>query len=323
MINLHDPVVQLKITSATCSFFALGSTLYRLYQRRGRFGADDSWAVFAFVALIVQVVAISLYDLPKMGGIAGFYLDGIAFYAIVWGSRLSILFSIIRIDPSSERRRRLLWVAVTFVVVSLVLIAQNFWVCDSANSFDSGKNTPNLGCHSPIQIAISQLITDIIADSILLFAPLPLFRTLINKAFRRRLTLIFSTCVVTTVVSLIHSVLILVGNPQALIAALVEDGLSLIVANIPVVVTTMVDIVGDEDQSWTSETPPFSTMFWYGESVTARHMPTDGVVAVEFPMHLVSEESGDNSQLQCMKTIKVTPTPSNQNDLESEHTDQV
>jgi hypothetical protein len=75
----------------------------------------------------------------------------------------------------------------------------------------------------------------------------------------------------------------------------------LIVANIPVVVTTMLDIVGDEDQSRTSETPPFSTMFWYGESVTTRHVPTDGVVAVEFPMHLVSEESGDNSQLQSIK----------------------
>ena len=48
--------------------------LSRLYQRRGRFGVDDSWAVFAFVALIVQVVAISLYDLPKMGGIVGKFL---------------------------------------------------------------------------------------------------------------------------------------------------------------------------------------------------------------------------------------------------------
>jgi hypothetical protein len=142
-------------------------------------------------------------------------------------------------------------------------------------------------------------------------------------------------------VSLVHSVLILVGNPQALIAALVEvrarspgisivltvgyiqGGLSLIVANIPVVVTTMVDIVGDEDQSRTSETPPFSTMFWYGESVTTKHVPTDGMVAVEFPMHLISEESGDNSQLQSIKTIKVTPIPSNQNDLESGHADQV
>jgi hypothetical protein len=134
----------------------------------------------------------------------------------VWGSRLSILFGIIRIDPSSERRKQLFWAAVAFIVVSLVLIAQIFWVCEAF--FYSGKYTPNLHCHSSLQIAVCQLISkcslffdrysthitfvtaDIIADSILLFSPLPLFRNLINKALRRRLTLIFTTCVVTTVV---------------------------------------------------------------------------------------------------------------------------
>ncbi|KAF7342333.1 hypothetical protein MVEN_01821700 [Mycena venus] len=255
---------------------------------------------------------------------AVFYLTGITFYAIVWGSRLSILFSIIRIDPTFERRRRLFWVAVAFVVVSFVLVAQLFWVCDSENSFDSGKNSTHLGCHSPLQMAICQLIivtADVIADSILLFAPLPLFRNLINKALRRRLTLIFSTCVVTTIVSLVHSVLILSGASQALIAALVEDCVSLIVANIPVIVTTIVDIAGDEDQSRTSETPPLSSMFLYREPVTTRHVPTEGVVSVDLPMHLVSEDRGDNLQPQCTKIIKLTPTPSNQNDLESEQAD--
>ncbi|KAF7363097.1 hypothetical protein MVEN_00662100 [Mycena venus] len=310
MFNLNDFVVQLKITSATCSFFALGSTLYRLYQRRGRFGADDYWAVFAFVALIVQSYAADQFLVS--------YLIGIVFYAIVWGSRLSILFSIIRIDPTFERRRRLFWVAVAFIVVSLILIAQLFWVC--VGFFGSG----NQGCRSPLQIAVCQLITDIVADSILLFAPLPLFRNLINKALRRRLTLIFSTCVVTTVISLVHAVLLLrMGSKQALITAVVESCLSLIVANIPVVVTTIVDIAGDEDQSRTSETPPFSTMFWYRESVTTTRDVSKGVVAVDLPMHLVSEESGDNLQLQCTKTIEVIPPPSNQDDLESEQADQV
>ncbi|KAJ7922310.1 hypothetical protein B0H13DRAFT_1983381, partial [Mycena leptocephala] len=54
------PLKQVKITSATCSFFALGTTIYRLYKRRGRFGADDFWALFAFVALIIQVVVLFL-----------------------------------------------------------------------------------------------------------------------------------------------------------------------------------------------------------------------------------------------------------------------
>jgi hypothetical protein len=41
------------------------------------------------------------------------------------------------------------------------------------------------------------------------------------------------------------------------------------------------------------------------------------VVAVDLPVHLVSEQSGDDLQLQCTKAIKVTSSASNQNDLES------
>ncbi|KAJ7922314.1 hypothetical protein B0H13DRAFT_1983405, partial [Mycena leptocephala] len=48
------------ITAAICGFFALGTTIYRLYKRRGRFGADDFWALFAFVTLIIQVVVLFL-----------------------------------------------------------------------------------------------------------------------------------------------------------------------------------------------------------------------------------------------------------------------
>ncbi|KAJ7818059.1 hypothetical protein B0H14DRAFT_2840670 [Mycena olivaceomarginata] len=320
MINLSDPLVQLKVTSATCSFFALGSTLYRMYQRRSKLGADDLWAVFAFVALIVQVVVIFLHipppnNIPKNGGVAVFYLTVITFYAIVWGSRLSILFSIIRIDPSSERRRRLFWVAMAFLIVSVISVAQLFWVCEGP--FDTWKNAPNPGCALPLQVALFQLITDIIADSILLFTPLALFRDLINRALRRRVTLIFSTCVGTTVVSLVHAVLMIRGgHRKVLIAGLVEDSLSLIIANIPVVVTTVINIVGEEDQSRTSRTPPFSSMF-YRESVTTGFVRTEGVVAVDLGVHLVSEQSGDDLQLQCTKAIKVTSNASNQNDLES------
>jgi hypothetical protein len=45
-----------------------------------------------------------------------------------------------------------------------------------------------------------------------------------------------------------------------------QDCLSLIAANIPVVVTTMVDIVGDADQARAARMTPFSTGFWYHET---------------------------------------------------------
>ncbi|KAJ7027831.1 hypothetical protein C8F04DRAFT_1399343 [Mycena alexandri] len=307
MINLNDPLVQLKITSGTCSFFALGSTLYRLYHRRGRFGVDDFWALVAFIALIIQVVAVFLHfpapsNLSQTTRAAVFYLSATTFYVIIWASRLSILFSLIRIDPTSETRRRLFWVAAAFVVVSLVLLAQLFWVCEG--TFDSWKDEPHPGCELPLQVAVFQLITAIIADCILLFTPLLLFRDLLDKALRQKLGIIFSTCIVTTIVSLVHAALILQKG---------EDCLSLIVANLPVVVTAMVDIAAETDQPGTSQTSPFST-FWSGGWITTRQVTEGAAAAVDSPAHLVGDEGGDNMELPYIKTTG-TNILWNENDL--------
>ncbi|KAJ7302939.1 hypothetical protein DFH08DRAFT_977322 [Mycena albidolilacea] len=232
MVDPNDLLVQLKIISAIYSFVALGSTLYRLYKRRGRFWADDHWALFAFVALIMQVVAVFLHVLlpnrfSKTTRVAAYYLMATAFYAVIWGSRLSILFSIVRIDPSTQRRKRLSWVVVAFVAVLKFLLAQLFWVCEPDPSW---MDPPNPQCRLTL----------------------------------RRLDL---------AVSLVHAAFILRnGGIKIVISALVEvpiDCISLIVANIPVVVTTMVDIVGDADQARATRTTPLSTGFWYHEAETA------------------------------------------------------
>ncbi|KAJ7798094.1 hypothetical protein B0H14DRAFT_2908205, partial [Mycena olivaceomarginata] len=219
MINPTDPLVQLKITSSTCSFFALGMTTYRLYKCRSRLWADDAWAFFAFVCLIIQVVTVFLHT----ARVFAYYLMCLTFYLVIWLSRLRILFSIVRIHPSPSARKHLFWVAVSFV---------------------TAKDAPNPQCHLPQQVAICQLVTDVLTDSILLFAPLQLFRSLADKMLRRKLTLIFSTCVVTTIiylqVSLVHAAFILRnGGVKEIISAIVEDCLSLIVANVPVVVAAI------------------------------------------------------------------------------------
>ncbi|KAJ7609063.1 hypothetical protein FB45DRAFT_1039220 [Roridomyces roridus] len=250
MIDPNDPLVQLKITGATCSFFAFGTTIYRLYKRHGRYRADDGWALFAFLSLIIQDVSVFLHvpvpnHLSKTARVAAYYLMAATFYAIIWASRLSILYSIVRIDPSQDSRKRLFWVAVAFVVAALFLLAQLLWVCEPEPSW---KNAPNPQCRLPLQVAMSA--TDVIADSILLIAPIPLFRHLADKALRRKLTIIFSTCVVTTVVSLVHAAFILRrGGVKVLISALVENSLSLIVANLPIVIARLINLARDEDDS--------------------------------------------------------------------------
>ncbi|KAJ7186981.1 hypothetical protein C8R46DRAFT_282393 [Mycena filopes] len=286
MLDPNDPLVQLKITSATCSVFALGTTIYRLYKRRGRYWADDFWALFASVCLVMQVVAVFLHvpipnKLSAATRVSAYYLMATTFYAVIWASRLSILFSIIRIDPSPERRQRMYWVSLAFLGAAIILIAQLLWVCEPQPAW---KKTPNPQCQLPLEVAVLQLVTDIIADSTLLFAPLPLFRTLFDKELRYKLTLIFSTCVVTTIVSLVHAAFILRnGGIKVVISALVEDCLSLIVANLPVLVTTMIDIVGEPERD--PARTPFSTLMWF----SAAHSVHSG----EVPLYTIREEDAD------------------------------
>ncbi|KAJ7132408.1 hypothetical protein C8R44DRAFT_773998 [Mycena epipterygia] len=311
MINPNDPLVQLKITSATCSFFALGTTIYRLYKRRGRFWADDAWALFAFMALIIQVVAIFLHipvpnNLSKTARVAAYYLTAFSFYVVIWGSRLSILFSIVRIDPSEYRRKKLFWIAVAFVAATLFLFAQLLWVCEPEPVW---KDAPNPQCQLPLQVAICQLVTDVIADTILLLAPIPLFKNLADKVLRRKLTLIFSTCVVTTIVSLVHAAFILRnGGVKVVISALVEDCLSLIVANIPVVVTSVVNIASETDQVRTVQTTSlrFNTMPWFsGAQSTGRGVTTRGTGPITtIGLHTIGEEDTEAGEGSYAKTSK-------------------
>ncbi|KAJ6534973.1 hypothetical protein B0H19DRAFT_964045, partial [Mycena capillaripes] len=273
----------------------------RLYRRRGRFWADDLWALFAFVALIIQVLGVFLHipvpnHLPAATHVAAFYLSRTAFYAIIWcGIPISILFSILRIDPSAERRKCVFWASVAFVAAAVFLLGQLLWVCESQQPW---KISPNPQCELPLQVAVCPLVADATADFILLFAPLPLFRNLLDKSLGHKLTLIFSTCVATTIVSIVHAVFILRDDDARIpISEVVEACLSLIVANIPVVITTTIDIVGDADhgQGRTSQTGRFSTVVWVSETET-----TAGVVE----LHAIGAQGAENANLAYLKTNK-------------------
>ncbi|KAF8190262.1 hypothetical protein K438DRAFT_1831669 [Mycena galopus ATCC 62051] len=195
-IHTKDPVVQLKITCVVCSSLAIASTIYRLYKRWGRLWADDLWALFASVAVILQLVGVFLLA-PAPNKFTEEYLNGLPFQLIIWASRLSILFSIVRVDHSAKRRRRLFWVAVAFVGAAIFIFGEGIWVCESKPSW---KISEEGYCGLALPIAIVGLVTDIISDAILLFAPLPLFRQLTDISLGRKLIVIFSTCVVATIV---------------------------------------------------------------------------------------------------------------------------
>ncbi|KAL0566599.1 hypothetical protein V5O48_015409 [Marasmius crinis-equi] len=250
MIDTSDPLVQIKITESVCAFVAICTTVYRLYVRRGRWWIDDAWAAFALVTLFAQIASVFMHvenpdDISKTSRVAAYYLMAITFYCVIWASRISIIYSVIRIDPNPSRRKIYVGISILYFITVVVLIIQLFWVCEPEPAWKDSKSPQ---CHLTTQVAVCQLITDILADLFLLFAPLRVFMHLQDKTLRKKLIVIFSTCLITTIVSLVHAAYILTtGGIRVIISALVEDCISLMVANVPVVVTALIRAAGDRD----------------------------------------------------------------------------
>jgi len=204
-------------------------------------------------------------QLSWLNRVVAYYLMAATFYAIIWSARLSILFSIIRLDPSESRRKRLLYIAFVYILVCLILIAQLFWVCEPEPGWKDMKSPQ---CTLNKEVAICQLVSDIIADLILIVAPLKLLKGLEDRGLRHRLMVIFSTCIVTTIVSLVHAVYILkLGGTKVVIAALVEDCVSLIVCNIPVVVTATIRL---RERTQARKSTRFSTFITFATGGRSR-----------------------------------------------------
>ncbi|KAF8957146.1 hypothetical protein BDZ97DRAFT_122813 [Flammula alnicola] len=155
------------------------------------------------------------------------------FYATVWCARISILLTIIRIGCDRRRCQVLSLVVLLFTLLLSALIGQLFWVCEPQRRQTASRIS---NCLPNAQMAIVQIVADVFADLTLLISSLQMFRVIQDNSLRHRLKFIFSTCTATTIVSIVHVSFILKSKEtKMLIAALVEDSVSLIVSSIPVV----------------------------------------------------------------------------------------
>ncbi|KAI0041605.1 hypothetical protein FA95DRAFT_1501198 [Auriscalpium vulgare] len=231
------------VTESIAGSVAIGLTVARLWIRRDRYWWDDAWACFSMISLMIQVAATFMFaeglgHLSKSSLVAAYYLMASTFSTVIWSARLSILFSIIRLDPDPSTRRKLMWLAGVFVGALVFFVAQLLWVCEPHPEW---KSLPLPQCRLTKQVAICQLVSDVIADFLLITLPLRLIHGVKDRRLRHRVMFIFSTSIATTVVSLVHAAFILTsGGKNEVIAALVEDCISLTVANVPVVGSLLV-----------------------------------------------------------------------------------
>ncbi|KAI5996847.1 hypothetical protein F5J12DRAFT_957417 [Pisolithus orientalis] len=262
-------------------------TSFRLFvrTRQRRLWLDDAWAALAMIFNIGFLIVLWLY-LHNYGD-----SDGLR------SSRISILFTVVRLTFPGSLRRWLVRTAVAFIVTWMILFAQIFWVCEAESGW---KTRSRLQCDLGRDVAIALIITDVLSDTILILAPIRLiYRVRLTKAEKIRLLSIFSTSSATTIVSLAHAYYVLSdGGLKEVIAAAVEVSVSLIVANLNVVVAFLFHISTEEQA--TPAPLELSSIITIGSQSTRKRVQCD-------PLSLSTMEAAIEIQTIKLDDFNVSP----------------
>ncbi|TFK55487.1 hypothetical protein OE88DRAFT_1621618, partial [Heliocybe sulcata] len=224
------------VLSLVLPLFAILVTLFRLSIRASRrqLWWDDFWAMAAVLSFVLFMTAMELHFRPysHTTRIALYYMCAVLLRSC---SKLSILLTTIRLTTPGPYRTWLVRAACCFAVAWAILFAQVFWVCERQPGW---KDTPQPQCDLGRDVAIAQVITDVMTDAILIATPLKLiWRVKVTRPQKIRIMLVFCSTIIATAVSLYHAYAILrFGGFEEARAAVIQDGVSLLVADISVVV---------------------------------------------------------------------------------------
>ncbi|KAG2356665.1 hypothetical protein BDR07DRAFT_1339604 [Suillus spraguei] len=261
MSSSGPTLAQIEVTGIVLTIVAVITTSFRLFIRaqHKRLWIDDACAalgmIFNFMLLIVDCLYLQDYErYPQSTRVALYYMVAQFFYAVVWSSRLSILFTIVRLTVQRTFfRRSLMLTAIIFGLVWALLFSQLWWICEK--KFPSWKTQPHPQCDLGRVVAITQMITDVLGDSILISAPFFLIYNIrLSRPQKVRVLSVFSASSITTIVSLVHAYYIFSGGGlKEVMAAVVEASTSLIVANLGVVVAFIFRLKAEEETPSHSE----------------------------------------------------------------------
>ncbi|KAF8556638.1 hypothetical protein OG21DRAFT_1408671, partial [Imleria badia] len=220
-----------QVSASVIEALGLLLTAWRIFFRLKihRFWWEDAWAA---VLLPTGLLSVASYwmELLKNGStaIVGSWFYSICFTCIVTLSRMSVLFSIIRIIHGSPRLGGFTYACVAFFATCwVILIVYKVWQCDS----DPSWHQPSLLSSKPYSDCIAVLILVVLHLRMLWRVKLP-------RRQRRMILSIFASSVVLAFGALFHIVGQIMNNLVLSTAGMhVEIALSIIVCNLLVVVT--------------------------------------------------------------------------------------
>ncbi|KAF5354488.1 hypothetical protein D9758_012394 [Tetrapyrgos nigripes] len=251
-----DPTLdQIRLAAAIGIPIAIVVTFLRLYlrARTRKLWWDDFFAFLSMFLACFFLTGILIFTDPperhhsQVVKVFANYIIDIGFYGTIWPARVSILLTLVRI-VIGKFRKVMKWLVAGYLLVWAILAAQGFWTCETDNAW---KKQEVAQCVLGKNIAIAQLITDCLADLILIAAPIYLLSTLNTmRGLRIRLMIVFSSSILTTVFSLVHAYAILhqLGALEFMFA-LLEVIISLVVASLSVIVSWAFKISDEEGGS--------------------------------------------------------------------------
>ncbi|KAG1812826.1 uncharacterized protein BJ212DRAFT_1276273 [Suillus subaureus] len=300
-------IITCKVAGLVLHSIAILCTIARLIYRAwtGHFWWEDAWAAVALVADVPSLACLWLDHkitceyLTSHSNINRVFISlpawivSITFTSVLWAARMSIIFSAIRVANHSgcKTHKQITYlIAASFACMWAGLIAQKMSACEIRS------------CIMPPSVALSQLITDIIADVSLVAAPLYLWSNIGLSRSRQILVYsAFGASLLITAITIPHSIMLSMGHtPTTLILAYVKAStLPLFICNLLVIVTFLYRIclkeTVDLDQSFTS-----NQVF---TSVILTQMPS----STTFEMSLSVQEGTTSRQKTVVQTGATKP----------------
>ncbi|KAG1728534.1 uncharacterized protein EDB91DRAFT_1161922 [Suillus paluster] len=272
---------QLAVAASVSHGIAILCTVFRLVYRgwMRQLWWEDAWAAFALFSDVFCMVWIWTHYLIQFP--AGVF--GVAFTSVMWAARMSIIFSIIRVANRSGykiHKRITYLIAASFVCMWVAVAAQKITTCIYK-------------CQTTHAVAVSQLITDVVADVSLIAAPLHFWKNVgLSRHGKILILSVFGSSLLITIVTIPHCIMLFQSATQTtLIFAHVKTALSLVICNVLVIVTFAYRVCWketlDPDKSLTS-TGIFSS-----------------VVVAQFPFNTISRASPSiNEETATAQTVQ-------------------
>ncbi|KAF5392794.1 hypothetical protein D9757_001005 [Collybiopsis confluens] len=237
------------------------TTVARIYIRfrHRRLWWDDGWAFLTMVLTMMITVAVFVTGNPDAGPIGShnrrikviqFWIIMICYSFGAWFARITLILSTVRLIPTIFTLRKISeWAFICFLLMCLGVSSAKVYFCASNKSWHNLR-APVCQLTSNAPLAIGELATFLVADTILVAIPLRLlYRIALPSGKRRMLLLMFSANMITSIVAVLRVVFLInysSPSPSLTLAIKAEVGTALIVANLAILTPYVYRLINSE-----------------------------------------------------------------------------